>query len=118
MLAVLLAAAAALTCYFALMPGNLGGVGGSFWHAAAFATLGFLSRLVFSRTSIIALLFALTAFGGAIEVAQGLMALQRAMQFGDVVVDVVASAFGLAVGAIVLAIYRRLRDSAGTEPVE
>jgi integral membrane sensor domain MASE1 len=115
LLAVMLAIAAAITCYYALIPGNMGGRGGGIWHSLAFATLGFLSRLAFSRRSAIVLLIALGLFGALIEVAQGMLDLQRAMEFEDLIVDIVASVVGIAIGAIVLALYRRLRDRNGTE---
>ena len=111
----MLALAAAITCYYALIPGDKGGRGGEFWHALAFATLGFLSRLAFSRSSAIVLLIALGQFGALIEVAQGMMDLQRAMEFEDLIVDIVASIVGIVIGAIVLALYRWLRDRNGTE---
>lgn len=115
LLALILAIAAAATIYYALIPGNLGGMGGGLWHALAFITLGFLSRLTFSHTSAIRLLVGLAAFGGLIEIAQGVMGVQRDMDVGDFVVDIFASIVGLAIGAIVLAIYRRARDRSGTE---
>ena len=115
LLALILAIAVAVTSYYALIPGNLGGMGGGIWHALAFITLGFLSRLTFSRISAMWLLVCLAAFGGLIEIAQGVMGLQRDMDVGDFVVDIVASIVGIAIGAIVLALYRWLRDRNGTE---
>ena len=91
LLALVLAIAAAATIYYALIPGNLGGMGGGLWHALAFITLGFLSRLTFSHTSPIRLLVGLAAFGGLIEIAQGVMGVQRDMDVGDFVVDILAA---------------------------
>lgn len=110
-----LAIAAGATTVFALIPGNMGGQGGDFWHWVAFVTLGLLSRLTFSRASFLLLWVALIAFGGAIELAQGLLNTMRDMNVRDLQVDALASFVGLVVGAVILALYRRLRDRNGTE---
>ena len=44
-----------------------------------------------------------------------MMDLQRAMEFEDLIVDIVAAIVGIVIGAIVLALYRWLRDRNGTE---
>ena len=58
---------------------------------------------------------ALIAFGGAIELAQGILNTMREMDVRDLQVDALASFVGLLVGAVILALYRRLRDRNGTE---
>ena len=54
-------------------------------------------------------------FGGAIELAQGILNTMREMDVRDLQVDAFASFVGLLVGAVILALYRRLRDRNGTE---
>ena len=110
-----LVAAIGATSVFALIPGNMGGQGGDMWHWLAFVTLGILSRLTFSRASFLLLWVALIAFGGAIELAQGFLNTMRDMNVRDLQVDALASFVGLVIGAIFLALYRRLSAPAGTE---
>ena len=110
-----LAISAGATTIFALIPGNMGGQGGDFWHWVAFVTLGVLSRLTFSRASFLLLWVVLIAFGGAIELAQRFLNTMSSMNVHDLQVDTLASFVGLVVGAIILTLYRRLRDRNGTE---
>ena len=113
-----LVAAIVVTTVFALLPGAFGGRGGALWHWLAFVTLGVLSRLTFSHASFLLLWIALVAFGGAIELAQGVLNTMRDMSWLDLQIDLVSSFVGLVLGSIVLFVYRRIRDRRGTDADE
>lgn len=91
-------AIAALIALVCLMPGgNLPQVGMSdkLKHAIAFAALAFWFGSVIVRRDLLAVALAVLAFGGLIEIAQGLMGLGREAEWGDFLADALGGAVGL-----------------------
>lgn len=80
-------------------------------HAAAFAVLTVLAMGAFPRTRPIHIALGLSAFGGLIEIVQGLPAVHRDSDWYDWLADTVAI---LVAFAVILAL-RRLLFGAGTE---
>jgi VanZ family protein len=68
-------------------------------HVFSYAVLAFWYASILQRRHLVALLLALTAFGGLIELAQGAMHLGRHAEWADLLADVVGSVLGLALAA-------------------
>jgi VanZ family protein len=89
---------AAIITYFSLIPAQrLPSVGLSdkVEHMAAYVLLAFFFGALLPRRDYKFLFLALLAFGGAIEIAQGLMKLGREADLMDLVADVVGTVIGL-----------------------
>ncbi|HTG38215.1 hypothetical protein [Sphingomonas sp.] len=84
--------------FFALVPGSLGAIieSGEQRHILAFAMLPAISALAWPRISLTLQWLGYTAFGGAIELAQGWMAVGRAAEMDDWLVDMAAATLALA----------------------
>lgn len=65
-------------------------------HMLAFGMLGFWFGSLMVRRAFLWLLLALIAFGGLIEIAQGLMNLGRHPEWFDLLADAIGAALGLA----------------------
>ena len=74
-------------------------------HTLAFGVLALLAALAYPDTRLFVILIGLSAFGGVIELLQMLPGIDRQAEWGDWLVDILATA--LTLGALVLA--RRLR---------
>lgn len=79
-------------------------------HFAAFAVLTVLGALAFYRTSVWAPAVGLLAGGIAIELLQGIPAINRSMSLGDVVADAAGIAAGLVLVAVAVLAWRALRS--------
>ena len=66
-------------------------------HIVAFLTLGALGRLAYPKGSTWALIAGLSLFGAAIELLQGIPALNRDSDPVDWIADTVAAAFAILV---------------------
>lgn len=91
-------AIAALIALVCLLPGNKlpqVGLSDKIKHAMAFAGLAFWFGSVIVRRDLVAVALAVVAFGGLIEIAQGLMGLGREAEWGDLVADALGAAAGL-----------------------
>jgi hypothetical protein len=93
--------AAALAAVMALLPKPpdlLGGAGDRVQHMIAFATLGALAAMGWRERPAVPLFAVIAAFGGAIEIFQGIPSLHRDPDFIDWLADMVAAlaAMGLA----------------------
>lgn len=89
----------------ALTPGPLGEVieSGEHRHILAFSILPLASALIWPRTSYRLQFLGYALFGAAIEVAQGVMAVGRAAELDDWLIDCAAAAVVLGLVAIVRA---------------
>lgn len=65
-------------------------------HLLAYVALGFWFASLISRRDHVFLALALLAFGGAIEIAQGWMALGRQADLVDLLADAIGSGIGIA----------------------
>ena len=81
--------------WFALIPAEMGGVGGTQYHAAAFLLLGMLTPLAFPRLPLGLVWVTIVLFGGAIELAQGMMHAERYSEWNDFAADAVAATVGI-----------------------
>lgn len=91
-------AIAALIALVCLLPGSQlpqVGLSDKIKHAIAFAGLAFWFGSVIVRRDLVAVALAVVAFGGLIEIAQGLMGLGREAEWGDFVADALGAAAGL-----------------------
>ncbi len=75
------------------------GVSDKIEHAAAYALLAFWFASVMGRWDYLYLFLALLAFGGGIEIAQGLMGLGREADLLDLAADAAGSVVGLGLAA-------------------
>jgi VanZ family protein len=75
------------------------GISDKIEHAAAYALLAFWFASVMGRWDYLYLFLALLAFGGGIEIAQGLMGLGREADLLDLAADAAGSAVGLGLAA-------------------
>jgi VanZ family protein len=66
-------------------------------HLLAYVALGFWFASLISRRDYLFLALALLAFGGAIEIAQGWMALGRQADLADLLADAIGSVIGIAI---------------------
>ena len=92
-----LSALAALVVFvLANLPPGAGGEGGDSLHALAFLFLGTTGYLSSGRWRVTWL--ALIAFGGAIELSQLWLGLQRDPSWTDWLIDIVAALVGIGIG--------------------
>jgi VanZ family protein len=75
------------------------GIPDKFVHAFSYAVLAFWYASILQPRRFVALLLALTVFGGLIELAQGAMDLGRHAEWADLLADVLGSAAGIALAA-------------------
>ena len=75
------------------------GISDKIEHAAAYALLAFWFASVMGRWDYLYLFLALLAFGGGIEIAQGLMGLGREADLLDLAADAAGSVVGLGLAA-------------------
>ena len=75
------------------------GISDKIEHAAAYAVLAFWFASVMRRWDYLYLFLALLAFGGGIEIAQGLMGLGREADLLDLAADAAGSVVGLGLAA-------------------
>ena len=73
-------------------------------HMAAFVTIALLARLAYRRTPILLLALLIGAFGGFIEGCQALPFIHRDAEWGDWFADVAATALGLLVANMLIAV--------------
>jgi VanZ family protein len=92
-----LVVAAVIAFVFAIMPAIPGPetYNDKVLHGGTFFVLACLASVGWRRSSIIVLFVALTAFGGLIEIVQGLDLLGRDADWHDLVADMVGAALGL-----------------------
>ncbi len=83
------------------------GVSDKIEHAAAYALLAFWFASVMGRWDYLYLFLALLAFGGGIEIAQGLMGLGREADLLDLAADAAGSVVGLGLAATPLGRWAR-----------
>ena len=83
-------------------------------HAAAFAVLAALAAVAFRRAALWRIALGLLAFGGLIEIVQGLPIVGRDADVRDLVADAAGIAFSLPLSALVL---RRWRATASATAV-
>ena len=92
-----LVVAAVLAFVFAILPAVPGPetYNDKVLHGGTFFVLACLASVGWRRSSIIVLFIALTAFGGLIEIVQGLDLLGRDADWMDLLADMVGAATGL-----------------------
>ena len=83
------------------------GISDKIEHAAAYALLAFWFASVMGRWDYLYLFLALLAFGGGIEIAQGLMGLGREADLLDLAADAAGSVVGLGLAATPLGRWAR-----------
>ena len=83
------------------------GVSDKIEHAAAYALLAFWFASVMGRWDYLYLFLALLAFGGGIEIAQGLLGLGREADLLDLAADAAGSVVGLGLAATPLGRWAR-----------
>ena len=83
------------------------GISDKIEHAAAYAVLAFWFASVMGRWDYLYLFLALLAFGGGIEIAQGLMGLGREADLLDLAADAAGSVVGLGLAATPLGRWAR-----------
>jgi|GEM_PF-715460 len=105
----------AVTLWFALIPADMGGLGGAQYHGAAFLVLGFLTPAVFPRVPLIVSWGTLLVLGGGIELAQGMMGEGRHGEWDDFVTDSVAATGGIICYWIWLSIRAKLSSDDTSE---
>lgn len=89
---------AALIALVCLLPGSKlpqVGLSDKIKHGIAFAGLALWFGGVIVRRELVAVALAVVAFGGLIEIAQGLMGLGREAEWGDLGADALGAAMGL-----------------------
>lgn len=91
--------------FFALAPGDTGGVGGASYHVLAFFVLALLTPAAFPGRSLLLIWCILILLGGAIEVAQGMMGNNRHGEWSDVITNAIAAG----IGTLSYRLWRRLR---------
>lgn len=95
--------------WFALVPSDLGGLGGSGYHGIAFLALGLLTPIAFPRQGIFLIWLGLVALGGAIEVVQGYGDFGRQADVEDWFIDIAAATVGIVYYRIGLYLLRRVK---------
>lgn len=85
----------------------------SLLHALAFATLAMLAVIGFPRLSLLRIVGGLAVFGGLIELAQAIPALNRHSELRDLVIDVLAAAVAAGAAGRLMPV---LRKRMGTPP--
>ncbi|WP_340587919.1 VanZ family protein [Erythrobacter alti] len=106
----------AATMWFALIPPEMGGLGGTSYHGVAFMVLGLLTPAAFPRVPLVAIWILLLVFGGGIELAQGMMNVNRHSEWDDFVTDAFAATVGIVYYRIWLYLRARMaRDDASSE---
>lgn len=94
---ILFVVAAAGVTFFALVPGSLGMIieSGEQRHILAFAVLPAISAFAWPRIGPFVQWLGYALFGAAIELVQGWMAVGRAAEMNDWLVDMAAAALSL-----------------------
>lgn len=80
----------------------MGGLGGASYHGVAFLVLGLLTPAAFPTIRLVAIWIALLTLGGAIELAQGMMQVNRHAEWSDFGVDALAASVGIVFTRILL----------------
>ncbi|MDE1468296.1 VanZ family protein [Aurantiacibacter sp. D1-12] len=98
------------TLWFALVPPQMGGLGGAGYHGVAFMVLGLLTPAAFPRLSLLLVWFALLALGGAIEVGQEFTDLGRSGEWADMRFNTIAATVGVIYAWIGRVLIKRVRN--------
>lgn len=105
----------AATIWFALIPADMGGLGGASYHGVAFMVLGLLTPAAFPRVPLILIWVALLVLGGGIELAQGTMGEGRHGEWDDFVTDAIAATAGVMCYLIWLLLRSRMTQTSASE---
>ncbi len=106
------------TLWFALVPVDLGGLGGAGYHGVAFIVLGLLTPAAFPRLNLVLVWLALLALGGGIELAQEFTDFARSGEWADIRLNVIAATVGVIYAWIGRYLIRRVRAENATASVD
>lgn len=83
------------TLWFALVPADMGGLGGAGYHGVAFFVLGLFTPAAFPRMHLLLVWLGLVTLGGGIELVQEFTDLGRSGEWADMRLNAIAASVGV-----------------------